>query len=411
MKIILNESGHERNRNAGDEAYFASMVKLFRDYLGDIKIAAFSDRPERDRIRYNVDTVYSGGSLSKTLRSFFKILRAIMSCDVYIWGAGQILRDDTGIKSPIYRLSRPLLAKIFGKPVMAYALGIGPLNTRTARFIAKHILKKFDIITVRESSSKNLLEEIGVSKPEIILTVDPAFALPPASKETVDKFMGEIGLKNEKRLLIGIAPFGPAFRGKRSILTAKSQFKLDIWPPGGKDRYTKHIEMFAQVCDYMSEKYNSRLLFIVQDASWQGLDDRISIDIVENMKHQENVLTLKGDDYPPNLLKGLMGRMEFVIGGRMHSLILASGMHTPVLGICFEEKIRIFGDVINMAKYFIDAKRESDFTDYIKLIDDLMNNRQRIRADLKATMQEIRSDVITNVKRLSALLGSRTKQN
>ena len=160
MKRILNESGHERNRNAGDEAYFAAMVDVFRKYLGEheLQIAAFSDRPVRDRDRYGVETIYSGGSLFKTFGSFVKIVRAIMNCDIYVWGAGQILRDDTGIKSPLYRLSRPLLAKMLGKPVMAYAPGIGPLETRCARFLAKHVLNTFDIITVREIFSKELLK-------------------------------------------------------------------------------------------------------------------------------------------------------------------------------------------------------------------------------------------------------------
>jgi len=88
MKRILNESGHERNRNAGDEAYFATMVEVFRETLGNIHITSFSDRPERDRVRYGIETVYSGGTLFKTLSAFAKIVRAVTNFDIYVWGSG-----------------------------------------------------------------------------------------------------------------------------------------------------------------------------------------------------------------------------------------------------------------------------------------------------------------------------------
>jgi len=96
---ILIESGHERNRNAGDEAYFAAMVTLFRKHLGGIELTTFSDRPHRDRERYGIRAVYSGGSLVKSFLSVGKIIGAIRTCDIYLWGAGQILRDDTHIQA------------------------------------------------------------------------------------------------------------------------------------------------------------------------------------------------------------------------------------------------------------------------------------------------------------------------
>lgn len=403
MLRILNESGHERNRNAGDEAYFATMVDLFREFFGEVHITSFSDRPERDRSRYNVDTVYSGGTISKTLLSFVRSVHAIKNCDVYVWGSGQILRDDTGIKSPLYRLSRPLLAKILRKPVMAYAAGVGPLKSRSARFLTKHVLNIFDLITVRDEFSRDLLESIGVSKSHIYLTVDPAFALKATSSEQGIEILKEIGIEGENSL-VGIAPFGPAFRGIKSLLSAKYQVKFHIWKQEGKEKYNKHIRIMAEACDYIVEEYRSKLLFLAQDVSWQGLDDRIAEDIISLMKNKNFAVRINSDDYPPSVIKWLMGKMEFVMGGRMHTLILASGISTPVLGICFEQKIKSFGSIISQQEYFVDVEKIVEVEDLLFLIDRLWLNREKVRNELDLKMKDLRSMNKSNVLLLGSLL-------
>jgi polysaccharide pyruvyl transferase WcaK-like protein len=403
VKRILNESGHERNRNAGDEAYFATMVDLFRECFGDIHITSFSDRPERDRNRYAVDTVYSGGTILKTIASSIEIVRAIKNCDVYVWGSGQILRDDTGIKSPLYRLSRPLLAKIMRKPVMAYAVGIGPIETRSARFFARHLLNTFDLITVRETFSKELIERIGVSKPDIRLTVDPAFALKAASSQQVNQALKEMGIE-ENTLLVGVAPFGPAYRGVRSFISARYQVKLDIWQPNGKENYHKHIRIMAEACDYIVERYKMKLIFFAQDISLQGLDYKIAKDIISFMKNKNSTVAIKSDDFPPSLIKGIMGKLEFVMGGRMHSLILASGIGTPVLGVCFEQKIKSFGSIIGQQEYFIDEKEIVELKVLSSIIDRLWLNRQKIKKELDSKMKQLRKMIRSNVLLLGKML-------
>ena len=110
MTRILIESGHERNRNAGDEAYFAAMVPL----VSEISATPLSLLHSRI-VLSATEALYSGSRLFgwdilKSLLSLGKIINAIRKCDIYVWGAGQILRDDTHILAPPYRLYRPFLA-------------------------------------------------------------------------------------------------------------------------------------------------------------------------------------------------------------------------------------------------------------------------------------------------------------
>jgi polysaccharide pyruvyl transferase WcaK-like protein len=409
MINILNESGHERNRNAGDEAYFATMVSLFKNAFDNVRITAFSDRPDRDRNRYGVSTVYSGGRIKKTLASIIPIVNAIRKCDVYVWGAGQILRDDGHIISPLYRLSRPLLAKLFGKKVMAYGVGIGPLETQI-RTIAKHILNRFDLITYRDPTTGKILLDIGVHRPEIYQTVDPAFGLEPADEASVDRFQSQLGLGNTDRPMMGVAAFGPAYRGTsrgvQSILFAEFKANRDMWQTGGKENYIQHVKMLAKSYDYVVDRFNANLVFIVQDTSGQGLDDRITRDIIKHMRHHRQSIIIIADDHPPALLKGLMGRMALMTGGRMHSLILACGQGTPLLGMCYENKIKSFGKVLQQEENFIDAYNIQRVDDLNRHFNRVWENRVEIRNAIEKRMQALRSEVNRNVERLRSLIES-----
>ncbi len=402
MLTILIESGHERNRNAGDEAYFSSMVQLFRKHLGPVRILTFSDRPDRDHARYGVETVYCGGTLQRTLLSSLEIISAIRACDIYVWGSGQILRDDTGIKSPLYRLSRPLVAKVMGKCVVAYAVGVGPVEMRATRLLAKWILNAFDLITVRDRKSLDIVKRLGVVNPEVFLTVDPAFGLRAGSSNKVENALMQMSLP-ENMLVVGVAPFGPAFRGVRSLLPAKYQVRLNMWRPGGKGKYEEHVRRMASICDRIVEKYNTALLFIAQDASWQGCDDQISNDIMSHMSHPENAILINADDYRPEVLIGIMRRMFFMVGGRMHSLILACRAGVPVLGICFEDKIRQLATIIRQNEYFVDADEVEDSAKMHSIIDKIWEKRSRIGNEIVDAVGKLEVEVEKNVQRLRRL--------
>jgi len=409
MTRILIESGHERNRNAGDEAYFAAMVPLFRKYLDPVELVTFSDRPDRDRKRYDMEAVYSGGSIGKSLFSLGKIINAIRKCDIYVWGAGQILRDDTHILAPPYRLSRPFLAYLFGKKIMAYGAGIGPLESRRAKFLAKHVLNRFDLFTYRDETTGRILVDIGIRESILVKTVDPAFGLVAADETAVDHLLNELGLHSDKQPLVGVAAYGPAFRGAfrgfRGLVPAQMQAARDMWQEGGKAQYTEHVKLLAKAYDYVIWRYDAKLLFIVQDASGQGLDDRITRDIIKNMDNDKQISVISADDYPPSLLKGLMGRMEMISGGRMHSLILACGMKTPILAICYEQKIKAFGAVVNQQDYFIDGYQLKNEKALIHQIDRVWKNRDQIRNQLEKQMSSLRIEVNRNARRLANLAG------
>src|SRR5205085_6226092 len=69
-----------------------------------------------------------------------------------------------------------------GCKTMVYAQGIGPLTSDKGRSSTVQVLSEVDAITVRDAESAQLLQSLGIGTgkgPEIEVTADPVFALPP----------------------------------------------------------------------------------------------------------------------------------------------------------------------------------------------------------------------------------------
>ena len=73
-----------------------------------------------------------------------------------------------------------LLSAIYGKPLMLYAVGAGPLLSDHGRKYTKVAGDIATRITVRDVGSKELFESLGVAAGKITLTADPAFDLTPS---------------------------------------------------------------------------------------------------------------------------------------------------------------------------------------------------------------------------------------
>lgn len=406
MKRIVIEGGGDFSHNRGDEAYIASMISMFRDSFKNLEITKFAGYPEEIEQRYGIKAIYSGSNPVRRLKSFWPTLKAIVNADLYVWGGGHIILDSYGIHSIIYRFSRPCFAKLIGKPVIAYAIGAGPLDSRLARFIARICLNKFDVITVRDKFAEDLLRSIGVNKPPIHVTVDPAIVLIPATPERAIQILRDEGVPVSSTPLIAILPWGPSFREKRSIVPMIFRKKNENVLSERMAEYDNHLSVMASACDYMVKNFGAHLVVIPIDISKQGHggDSKVGKYIISKMKNKNNA-TLIEENYSPKEIKAVLGRMELAIGSRMHGLILASGEDVPLIGINFTQKIRSFAEIIGQERYFVNVEDITTVDKLTSMIDSLCKNRAQIKEEIKMRVKELEQKAKLNVKLLAQLLG------
>lgn len=239
-----------------------------------------------------------------------ELLPAIRSADLLISGGGSLLQNTTSARSLGYYLSVIWLAKRFRKKVMVYAQGIGPLTGYAARNAVKYVLNRVDLITVRDAASKSCLEDIGVNRPDILVTADPAFAMKPAPDEDAQEILRATGVPEDVPLIgISLRPW------KNNI----------NWLPA-----------LSQGLENAASKIGAALVFLPMQ---REKDTGISVQVASQVTVPSFVVS---GHYTPAQIMSITGRMSFVVGMRLHSLIFSASEGIPFLSIAYDPKVEAF---------------------------------------------------------------------
>jgi polysaccharide pyruvyl transferase CsaB len=280
----------------------AAMIEALTEVDPNVRITVISGNPADTRRRHGVAAVYR--------LNYPDIMRVLIKSDLLISGGGSLLQDVTSDRSLYYYLSIMMLAKKLGKPVMLYAQGIGPVRGELAKGAMRYIGNMVDLITVRDEGSCDELKALGVTTPPIYVTADPVLALHP-----VDKEIGRSILRRHK--LEGATP-----------LIGLSAREWKDWS------YYKHI--MAQAVDQLAEEFGARIVFIPMQ--WPD-DQEVAHKIKSRMRRPAVLLE---EEYTTSELLSLVGNLDMLIGIRLHALIFAAVMHTPMVGISYDPKIDRF---------------------------------------------------------------------
>lgn len=302
MKKVLI-SGYYGFDNSGDDAILKAIVKDLKAEDESIQITAFSNNPTFTEQIYGIEAVNRFGIVD--------IIRSIRGCDLFISGGGSLLQDVTSTRSLLYYLALIKLAKIFNKPVMVYANGIGPINGKMNRYITRNILEKVDLITLRDEDSKRFVEELGVSNENMYVTADPVFTLEPTDEKTIAGLFKAEGIDDNKPL-IGISV--------RNWTNAENL-----------------VSILAKAIDYIVEKYQANAILIPMH---YPEDLSISNSILDRVATKNCYIISK--KYSVEDIMGIICRTEIIIAMRLHSLIYAATQKVPMVGLVYDPKIEGF---------------------------------------------------------------------
>lgn len=296
--VIL--SGYYGFDNVGDEAVMYAIIKTLKEEIGNnIKITVLSNEPDKTASAYDV------GAVDRW--KFKQIISALKKSDLLISGGGSLLQDATGWKSIPYYLSVVFLAKLLGKKVVFYAQGIGPVSINFNRLLIKWIGNKVDYISVRDHQSKEELMNMGIKKKAIDVTVDPVLRLHVTPEEKTKDHKKRLGV------------------------------------------YLRNWKVEAQFFQYVKE-----ILHWFYQNGWEVVFIPMhyphDIEVAKKIsKELPTSIVYEGDHFPENILK-LTSTMDFVIGMRLHALIMAAAAEVPFLGLSYDPKVKNFVDTIGIGK-------------------------------------------------------------
>lgn len=300
--VRIAVSGYYGCGNVGDEAVLAGIKEAITAASGGTaELVVLSQNPDATRTLHQVDAAY---------RMDMKTVRGVLrQSDLLISGGGSLLQDTTSFRSLLYYLAVVRLGRMAGVPVMFYAQGMGPLRRRLSRLLVRLTANRVAYITVRDEPSAQLLAAIGVNRPPIEVTADPAFALSPAADSEVDACWAANALPTDGRPLIGVA--------------------LRRWAHGS----AATPDVYAQLVNSMEERLGADVVMIPM----QSPDDRTFSDEVSAAAgHTFHAVRT---DCSPAMILGLVKRMSAVVAMRLHTLIFAARASVPMYALSYDPKV------------------------------------------------------------------------
>ncbi len=360
MKRVLL-SGYYGFNNAGDEAILAALVTELKRRVTDIEIVVLSHNPAETSKIHSVRAVD---------RSNLKeIVKQLKGADLLISGGGSLLQDVTGYKTIPYYLGVILLARLLKVPVFFCAQGVGPINSRFNRWLLKKVLNKVDLITVRDKRSRKLLAQLGVVK-ETRLTADPVFLLKPVDKDRVKEILIGEGIKTDCNY-IGVS--------------------LRSW---GDNSY---LDKLASILEGVRKKLDVEILLI---SLKYPTDLEISHRLSQMLSFEVQIIE---GNYLPQELMGIIGKVDLLLGIRLHSLIFAAVNSIPLGGISYDDKVDAFLEELELTSLgSIDELGDEGIN--VKIIN-LWEDRFRLKKKINKKTEKLAGLASSNLELALRLLG------
>ena len=310
-------SGYYGFDNCGDEAVLLAIIHCLKKLRPDVRIVVFSNNPSMTHEIYGVDAVNRWNPVKVALK--------ILTSSLLISGGGSLIQDVTSSKNAFYYLGVILMALILKKKVMIYSQGIGPLSIEKNRIRTQKILSRCNVIAVRDNRSADFLKELGIDQ-DIHVVCDPVMAL---CHEDID--IDEIrGLLHESSVLESMDE-----TRKPLLFVAVRNWKDD-----------EHIAPVANLLD-------TQIL-----AGWDVL--LVPAHFKEDMEAISKLVSIMSKKpycidkcLTARQFMALTARADKVFSMRLHGLICAMAMGTPMMGLSYDPKVDGFMEQSGQGRYCI----------------------------------------------------------
>ncbi len=300
-----------------------------------------------------------------------EVIAALRSADLLISGGGSLLQDVTSARSIFYYLGVIWLAKKLDKRVMVYAQGIGPLNGRYSRAATKSVMNRVDSITVRDTCSMELLQELGIGEDRITLTADPSFALQPAPRDEIADAL------KASQVPEGVPLIGVSLRPWRDHID---------WLP-----------TISQGLDAVATQVGAALVFLPMQ---RDQDTSICVQMASRMTVPSYVVTTP---LSPRKMMTLIGEMSLLIGMRLHALIFAASSGVPFVSLAYDPKVEAFTRICKQGESLrLNALTSTEISARVM---DAWTRREELSEIERAQVQPLRDAARENAARACELAG------
>jgi len=347
--------------NAGDEAILKAILQQVRSAAPEADITVLSRNP--------AETAAMHGVKAQFMFNLPGVQKVMKASRLYINGGGTLIQDVTSRRSLWYYLYTLRAAKKRGCKVLMYGCGIGPVtHPKDVRLAAQVLNSSVDAVTLREPDSLEQLGTMGITKPDVLLTADPALTLPPAEEAETDAVLERAGIPPRGRYI---------------------GFALRHWK--GFDR---QAALFGQAARYAYEAHGLTPVFLSVEKHLDPSAGRLAAQGLEAPCY------FLDDSGGIDTLIGALSRMEVVVSMRLHALIFAAGQGVPLAGVVYDPKVSSFLRYIGQDQ-FMDLEA-LDLDSLKRMIDRCVERRAHPEEQREAVkcLREMEQGNVNTLKRL-----------
>lgn len=254
-------------------------------------------------------------------------LAVIHNADLVIDLSGDMLTESHGVKLALSHALPLCSSLLLGKKLYICAQSLGPFNK--VKWLYKRVLSQAEIVTVRESISSRILEEIGVSHE---LTADLAF-------------------------LAGAIPMGEC--GDSPALALSTAAKLDnlkqtiglTLSPLAEHIYRQHTgrDLVHDTARAL-EQFDANILLIPHVMGpRRDQDDRETLRRFAGEVGMDCLLL--SEDREPQEIRSIIAKCDLFIGARMHACIAAASQGVPTIALAYSHKARGVMEMLGIPEY------------------------------------------------------------
>jgi len=328
-------------------------------------------------LRVDVKILRSGGLLTE-----------YSEADVVVDLSGDSFGDNANLRVFIKHCLDILAASALGKPIVSLANSPGPFTRILRRFCGKFVLNRMSVITLREPESFRILQDLSVRAP-VIVTACPAFHLEPASDERVKDILKSEHVGDVEGPLVGVTLCG---------------YNLYSDPTWGRPRSLDDLKLFIPTMKFLLDELKAKVLLIphvYRTNPWTGehihgpdyLILRALAQLVDNRYYGRRLILMQGC-YSVSEIKGVIGKLDLFISGRLHAGVAGLSQCVPTVLVAYGHKHIGFARLLNMQKYVHQGR---DPRELLNIVREAWVQRAMIRRELQERVPVVKKLAEVNV--------------
>lgn len=390
--------GNNSGRNLGDAAIMSAILDSFQKKLPDAKFLVPSIKPkfidDNYGDLYNVKGInvmpWTGSIRLLGIPTIMALKKSdiAMICDGIIFGH-KLFSIHNFLITLIFLAP---LAKLFNCKLVCFCGGIGPFPTKLSERFAKYVLDKCDYISLRDEHSNDFAKKINVDN-QIEIRGDTAYVNPVSPEEVGTKVLKENNVDPEATEILGlnITPYIDEWLEKDQRLNNKETF-LNTVAEGIKKTVTS-LNNSTDANDPASKKVTPVIFSCspMDESFSRELGAKIGAPVIDNSK------------YLSHDIQSAMRYCKILLGMRFHSVVLASAVNVPVVGMVYAPKVRGAMALLESEEYSLELNQITPEFLSEKLLT-AWNNQSELKSKQNKVTSKLRNEVRESVEKVVELL-------